>query len=235
LEQADKKIFVRRMFEDIHARYDLLNTILSFGQDVRWRRWTIRDMPRAGITIDLCSGGGELASELLSNPEFTGEVILADIAAPMLRHFSNIMATEYSGRYYPVVCDVEELPFKENVFEGAISAFGLRNLTDLGRFSSEVYRTIRPGGIAQFLEIAHPRNAILGVIFKSYFYYITPLVARLFTGKVYAYRYLPGSLKSFPRQDKIMQTLSAGWEMSEYENLFGGIAAIYKLSKQRPG
>lgn len=229
----DKKASVRRMFDDIHARYDLLNAILSFGQDRRWRRLTVKELPASGTIIDLCSGGGELALELFSRPGFEGEIVLADISANMISLYRRILGPKYASRYFPVICDVENLPFKEGVFAGAMSAFSLRNLTDLGRFSAEVNRTLEPGGRARYLEIGHPPNRILGMFFKLYFYYFSPLVARLFTGKAYAYRYLPKSLKSFPRQAEVVRILCDGWTECGHRNIMCGIAAVYKLTKGR--
>jgi demethylmenaquinone methyltransferase/2-methoxy-6-polyprenyl-1,4-benzoquinol methylase len=219
------------MFDDIHARYDRLNSILSFGQDRRWRKTAVREIPSGGAVIDLCSGGGELALELFSRGEFNGDIILADISFQMMSLYKKILGVKYPGRYFPVLCDVEYLPFKDNVFDGAMSAFSLRNLNDLRQFSSEANRTVKPGGVARYLEIAHPENRFLRTLFELYFYRISPLAARLFTNKVYAYKYLPASLKAFPGQQNVIQILCEGWGHCEYKNILGGIAAVYKLSK----
>jgi demethylmenaquinone methyltransferase/2-methoxy-6-polyprenyl-1,4-benzoquinol methylase len=219
------------MFDDIHGRYDLLNTVLSFGQDRRWRKLTVLELPSSGIVIDLCSGGGELAMELFSRRDFQGEIVLADISTRMISLYRRVLGPKYEGRYFPVVCDVENLPFKDDIFNGAMSAFSLRNLTDLRRFTEEVRRVLRMSGVAHYLEIAHPRNKAWGALFKFYFYRLSPLLARLFTRKTYAYRYLPGSLRAFPMQDDIKQILGDGWQRCEYRNIMGGIAAVYILEK----
>lgn len=229
-EVDGKKAFVRRMFDDIHARYDLLNTILSFGQDRRWRKITVKDMPSDGIIIDLCSAGGELAHELFARPDFNGQIVMADISKQMISLYRRILGPQYSGRYFPVICDVENLPFKKGVFAGSMSAFSLRNLTNLGRLTGEVRRALEPRGLARYLEIAHPQNKLLETAFKLYFYHISPLVARFFTNKTYAYRYLPSSLKAFPRQDEAARLLSEGWAECDYRNIFGGMAAVYRLA-----
>ena len=178
-----KKAFVRHMFDDIHARYDLLNTILSFGQDRRWRKFTVKEMPSSGMIIDLCSGGGELARALFARPDFNGQIVMADISMPMISHYRRILGPRYSGRYFLVICDVEDLPFRNSVFAGAMSAFSLRNLTSLERFSREVRRALKSRGIACYLEIAHPQNRLLEAAFKLYFYNFSPRIAGLFTKK----------------------------------------------------
>ena len=229
LEQ--KKIFIRNMFDDIHDRYDLLNTILSFGQDKRWRRIAVKGVPSRGTIIDLCSGGGELALELLARNDFAGDVVLADISPGMLSLLRTILPSRYHERWHAVICDVENLPFKNGAFNGAISAFSLRNLTDLRRFSAEARRVLTPGSVARCLEIAHPPNGIMASMFKLYFYRLSPLIARLFTSKSYAYRYLPKSLLSFPYQDEVSGILGDCWRRSSYRNICGGLAAIFSLEK----
>jgi demethylmenaquinone methyltransferase/2-methoxy-6-polyprenyl-1,4-benzoquinol methylase len=231
MKAKSKKTFIRGMFDDIAGKYDFLNTILSFGQDRRWRRIVVKDVPSLGTIIDLCSGGGELALELLARNDFTGEVVLADMSPGMLSILRTILPARYHERRHAVICDVENLPFKNGAFNGAISAFSLRNLTDLRRFSAEARRVLASGSSAHFLEIAHPPNGIVASLFKLYFYRLSPLIARLFTSKSYAYRYLPKSLLSFPYQDEVSGILGDGWQRSSYRNICGGMAAIYSLEK----
>jgi demethylmenaquinone methyltransferase/2-methoxy-6-polyprenyl-1,4-benzoquinol methylase len=219
------------MFDDIHEHYDLLNSILSFGQDNRWRRKAVEDLPDDGTLIDLCSGGGELTRELLRRSAFSGHIILADIALSMIGLSKKILPLDFRDRIFPVVCDVENLPFKNGVFTSAMSAFSLRNLADLETFTAEVLRVLHPNGIARYLEIGHPRNLVIGALFRLYFYHISPFIAALFTRKTYAYRYLPASLKSFPRQWEVLSKLSRGWSRGDFIDIQGGIAAIYHLEK----
>ena len=219
------------MFDDIHGRYDLLNSIISFGQDRSWRKLATRHIPASGIIVDLCSGGGELALELFRRHDFTGLVVLADVSRGMLSLSHNLVIRKYGERCFAVICDVEKLPFKNDVFVAGMSAFCLRNLSDLAAFSQEVNRTLMPDGAASHLEIAHPENAILSALFELYFYKVSPLIARVITSKAYAYRYLPASLKSFPSQERVCEILGRGWRHSEYRNILGGIAAVYALRK----
>jgi demethylmenaquinone methyltransferase/2-methoxy-6-polyprenyl-1,4-benzoquinol methylase len=226
-----KKQFVRQMFDEIQGKYDFLNTILSFGQDNRWRKKAIREMPNEGIIVDLCGGGGQMANHLLAIKDFVGAIVIADISKNMLAQSRTLIDSKYSGRYFPVVCDAEKLPFKNCSFSGGMSAFSLRNLTDLEAFSRETLRAIQPNGIARFLEIAHPENKFISPLFNFYFYRLSPIIARLFGAEKYAYKYLPQSLKIFPDQKNVVKILSVGWRKSNYKNLFGGMAAIYTLSK----
>lgn len=224
------------MFDDIYLRYDLLNTILSAGMDNRWRKKAIEEIASDAVIIDLCGGGGQLARKLLDRRNFQGLVIVADISRRMISQVPRILGPLGSGgQYMAVVSDVECLPFKNCVFDAAISAFSLRNLDNLSAFSSEARRILKYGGRASLLEIGHPRGGILSFFFEFYFYRLGPLIARIFTDKRYAYEYLPASLKAFPHQKDVLRVLSANWDDSDMLELWRGIAVIYKLSKRENG
>lgn len=220
------------MFDDIYQKYDLLNTVLSFGRDQVWRRRTIEGLPKGGLIADLCGGGGQLAGEILKQKDFDGYVLILDISLKMIRSSKRNKKSENFDKVLKVVCDVENLPFKENVFDGAVSGFGLRNLSDLDRFSKEIYRSLKSGACANMLELGHPNNRFLGTLYRFYFYRLTPLIARIFGAKIYAYKYLPASLKSFPSQRQIMAELSSGgWGEYSTVEMMGGISVIYRLKK----
>jgi demethylmenaquinone methyltransferase/2-methoxy-6-polyprenyl-1,4-benzoquinol methylase len=229
--KSSKQAFVRRMFDDIAGGYDRLNTVLSFGQDNRWRKKAVADIPMEGLIIDLCAGGGEMAREILARKDFRGDVIITDISPNMLSLIERNIPSKFCGRYNVVICDAELLPFKGNVFNGAVSAFCLRNLSDLKTFSKEVRRVMVNGCPVRHLEIAHPRSRLLAVLFEFYFYRLSPLVACFFTDKAYAYLYLPASLKSFPRQPEVDKILGVGRNDVSHRDLMGGIAAIYAFER----
>jgi demethylmenaquinone methyltransferase/2-methoxy-6-polyprenyl-1,4-benzoquinol methylase len=232
LNKIEKKRFVRRMFDDIHQKYDLINTILSFGNDNRWRTMTVTDMPSGGLVIDLCGGGGQMAKQLFSSKDFVGQIVIADLSLKMIANARKTIDRKFEDRCAAVVCDVERLPFKAGIFDGAISGFSLRNLTDLPSFTGEMRRVLKRGGIARLLEIGHPPGRVFGWLFRLYFYRLAPLVARMLTTKKYAYSYLPDSLKAFPKQEQILRILSDGWNESSYLELSGGMAVIYRLAKK---
>jgi demethylmenaquinone methyltransferase / 2-methoxy-6-polyprenyl-1,4-benzoquinol methylase len=231
IPSPSKQDFVCRMFDDISGKYDFLNTILSFGQDNRWRKKAITEIPKDGLILDLCAGGGEMAREILSQNNFRGEVIITDISRGMISLVKRNLPAKYNGRYQAVICDAEKLPFKSEIASGAVSAFCLRNLSDLTAFTNEVKRTLKIDGIACHLEIAHPERKLLSIPFEFYFYKLSPMLARFFTTKSYAYHYLPASLKGFPPQKKVLSILGTDWSQASYRNIMGGMAAIYSLKK----
>ncbi len=219
------------MFDDIHLRYDLINTVLSFGADNRWRGKTVEDIAVCGSVIDLCGGGGQMAKRLFSTGDFAGRVVIADLSPKMIAHARKILDKRFGDRYTAVVCDVEKLPFKAGAFNGAISGFSLRNLADLPSFTAEMRRVLKKGGIARLLEIGHPKGMMLGLLFRFYFYRLAPLLAGIFTNKIYAYKYLPNSLRAFPPHEKTLRILADQWDHSSYKEMAGGMAVIYRLTK----
>jgi demethylmenaquinone methyltransferase/2-methoxy-6-polyprenyl-1,4-benzoquinol methylase len=230
-ETNGKKNFVRQMFSDLAPDYDRLNRIISFNSDRLWRNKAARPLAQARCVADLCAGTGDMAMALLSDPKFQGVVVLSDFAFPMLVLAKKKLA-RFSGRAFLVCADAERLPFKPGVFDGAIQGFSLRNLGSLPDFAREVRRVLAPGGSGAFLEIAHPSNGIWGKFFYTYFYGVMPRFAGLFTRQKAAYRYLPESLKIFPLQKEVAALFKAeGFSASEFDNLWGGLAAIYRVKK----
>jgi len=129
----DKRAYVQAMFSNIAPRYDLLNHLLSFNVDRRWRRCAIRqlhwDRAPSGLYLDLCAGTLDVAAELSGQRGFAGRVVGADFAEPMLREGKD----KARGRaVYPVTADALTLPLPERSCSGAIVAFGVRNLASLG-------------------------------------------------------------------------------------------------------
>ncbi len=226
-----KKSFVRQMFSDLAPDYDRLNRIISFNSDRLWRKRAVGPLASCQQVADLCAGTGDMAAALLSDPKFQGTVVLSDFALPMLV-LAKKKLTRFSGRAYLVCADAERLPFKPGAFDGAVQGFALRNLGSLPDFAREVRRVLTPGGSGAFLEIAHPSNRVWGKFFYAYFYGLLPKLAGLFTRQKAAYRYLPESLKIFPPQKEVAALFKAeGFGESDFSNLWGGLAAIYRVKK----
>jgi demethylmenaquinone methyltransferase/2-methoxy-6-polyprenyl-1,4-benzoquinol methylase len=226
-----KKTYVRQMFSDLAPDYDRLNRIISFNSDRRWRRRAVRPLFDCKTVLDLCAGTGDMALALLVNPKFEGIVVLSDFALPMLK-LARKKLGRFQGRTFFICADAEKLPFKPEVFDGATLGFSLRNLENLGTFAGEVGRVMKGGGVGSFLEIAHPSNELWGKLFYAYFYQLMPKVAGVFTRHRQAYRYLPESLKVFPPQKEVAALFAReGFAESGYENLWGGLAAIYNVKK----
>ncbi len=226
-----KKAYVKQMFSELAPDYDRLNRIISFNSDQHWRRRAVQALLDCQTVLDLCAGTGDMALALFSDPKFRGMVVLSDFALPMLK-LARRKLTKFQSRTLIVCADAEKLPFKPEVFDGATLGFSLRNLENLPAFAGEVRRVMKTDGTGAFLEIAHPSNGVWGKLFYIYFYQLMPKLAGVFTRHRQAYRYLPESLKIFPPQREVAALFKEeGFDDSRYENLWGGLAAIYKIRK----
>lgn len=231
--QQGKKSFVRKMFSDIAPDYDRLNRIISFNLDYSWRKKSTEELQNCNLVLDLCAGTGDMALALLSHNNFKGKIILCDFSYEMLV-LAKKKLQEYvaNAQIYLVYGDAEKLPFKTETFDGLMQGFSLRNLNSQTDFYREAKRVLKKGGIASFLEIAHPDNFLFSKIFYVYFYKWIPFMSQFFTKRRYAYRYLPDSLKIFPKQKEVVEFIRTfDFEKVEYHNVMGGMAAVYKLVK----
>lgn len=218
------------MFDDISGDYDLMNRIISFGLDGICRRRAVQPHRDDKIILDICSGTGDMAKEILRLKGFDGHIILADFSMKM-RELARQKLGENQRVTY-VICDAENLPFEDSVFDGITNGYSLRNLSDLEAFGSEIERTLKSGGQATIVDVAHPPNKVIARLFYIYFYKLIPLISRLFTKKKYAYRYLPASLRTFLKQDEVLAALSSTGLNGDYQHLLWGAVAVYRLRKK---
>jgi demethylmenaquinone methyltransferase/2-methoxy-6-polyprenyl-1,4-benzoquinol methylase len=230
---AEKRAYVRRIFSEIAPRYDLLNHLLSFNVDRRWRRRAIATLDPlrqpSGIYLDLCAGTLDVASELSQTPGFRGLVLGTDFAEPMLRAG---VGKAPRALVAPVTADALDLPVADNTAAGAIVAFGLRNVAGLSAALAEVYRVLAPGGRFVILEFSTPRSPIVRTAYHAYFHSVLPAIGRIVSGHRTAYRYLPESVAQFPVQEALAHAMrDAGFTAVRWESLTLGVAAIHSGDK----
>jgi demethylmenaquinone methyltransferase/2-methoxy-6-polyprenyl-1,4-benzoquinol methylase len=224
-----KREYVQRMFSDIAPRYDLLNHVLSLNIDKRWRKRALRaldwDARPAGTYLDLCAGTLDVGALLVRQPGFQGFVAGADFAVPMLQHGKG--KAPYAV-LTPVGADALQLPFAAASIDGAIVAFGIRNVADLDAGLREVRRVLRPGARFVILEFSTPRFALVRAAYLAYFHHVLPFVGRLVSGHRSAYTYLPMSVANFPTEETLAERMrAAGFSTVTWERLTLGIAAIH--------
>ena len=225
----EKRAYVRRMFSQIAPSYDFLNHLLSFNIDKGWRRRAIAALgweraPR-GVYVDLCAGTLDVAAALAKQSGFSGRVIGADFAEPMLRAGAGKASPSVVS---PVVADALELPLADDSVSGAIVAFGIRNVADLDRSLREVLRVLEPGARFVILECSIPRSAIVRAGYHLYFHHVLPRIGALVSGHRTAYAYLPNSVSHFPTGDVLAGLMrSAGYAAVEWQALTFGVAAIH--------
>ena len=213
-EGDEKKRAVREMFDAIAPRYDLVNRIMTFRLDVRWRRTTVRDLalPAGATVLDLASGTGDLCTDLR---ESGLTPISVDLSYGML-------AADRSGAAR-VQADILNLPVPDASVDGATCGFALRNLTDLDAFFRELARVVRVGGRIALLDVGVPRNKVIKFGNDIYFGKVVPKIGALLSDGA-AYRYLPKSVAYLPEPDAMVAMLrAAGFGDASHRLLSGGL------------
>lgn len=232
-----KVVYVRELFRRIASRYDLMNRVMTFGRDQAWRRTTVSRLglasPRAASTdksspprvLDVASGTGDLAFEVLrQRPD--AQVIGLDFVPEML--LLAVQKRASSGPSLFLAGDALRIPFEDRTFDGVVTGFALRNVTDIPAAFAEMARVTRPGGRVACLEIAKPRTPLFRQLFALYFYRLVPLVGRAITGDPQAYTYLPHSLTAFLTPDEIADVMrQTGWREVSYRRLMLGTVAVH--------
>jgi demethylmenaquinone methyltransferase/2-methoxy-6-polyprenyl-1,4-benzoquinol methylase len=221
------------MFARIAGRYDLMNRLMTGGQDVRWRRYVIEQahLPPGGRLLDIATGTGEIALEgLRQTPglqavggDFTLEMMRAGKARPERR------AIQWVG------ADTLALPFPSGRFDAVTSGFLMRNVVDVPRACAEQWRVLKPGGRVVVLESSPPKKNALRPFIRLHLNVVIPALGRIVAGESDAYRYLPDSTQQFQDPDSLAQILvRAGFEAVEYRLFMFGTIAIHSGRKPRP-
>lgn len=208
---------VRQMFDTIAPRYDLVNRVMTFRLDVRWRRTTVQTLalPAGGTVLDLASGTGDLC---------------IDLAAAGLRPISvdlsfGMLSADRSGAPR-VQADILRLPMADSSVDGVTCGFALRNLVDLPTFFAELARVVRPGGRIALLDVGIPHNPVIRWGNNIYFGKVVPKIGALLSDGP-AYRYLPKSVAYLPTRQQMLTDLRlAGFGDAQHRQLSGGLTQL---------
>lgn len=214
---SDKREAVQTMFDRISGRYDLLNRIMTFRLDVRWRKRLVSEMNLSpgDLILDLACGTGDFAQQL-SNTGFKS--IGIDLSSGMLENASS--------DFIRVQGDLLELPIAAESVDGCVCGFALRNLIELESFFAECARVIRPGGSLGILEVSEPKNSLLSKGHDLYFNRLVPKIGALLSDKS-AYAYLPESVEYLPSTPEMEALMSkSGFSEVRSIQLNGGIAQL---------
>jgi demethylmenaquinone methyltransferase / 2-methoxy-6-polyprenyl-1,4-benzoquinol methylase len=237
LPVADEKArYVNQMFARIAPTYDLMNRLMTGGQDVGWRRELIAfsDLPPRGRVLDVGTGTGDIALEAKrQQPGITA--IGVDFTFEMMAVGREKGFRTAAGRIEPAVDamtfiqgDTYALPFADNSFDAVVSGFLLRNVVDRRMALTEQLRVVKPGGKVLCLETTPPGNTVLGPLFQFYFFRIVPLLGQLVSGDGAAYSYLPQSTVEFPAPDELTRIMEQiGLRHVFYRERMFGSVAIY--------
>ena len=230
--QREAAAWVRDMFGRLAHRYDLANHVLSFNIDRLWRARTVRavrpvlERPETRV-LDICCGTGDLALALERARAAGGAVLGSDFCHPMLTG-ARRKAGERRARLSLFEADALRLPVRDASLDLVTAAFGFRNLADYEAGLREMRRVLRPGGIAAILEFSQPPSRAFAALYNLYSRHILPWIGGALSGSRNAYRYLPESVRKFPRAAELAEDMRrAGFRDVRYEYFTGGIAALH--------
>jgi demethylmenaquinone methyltransferase/2-methoxy-6-polyprenyl-1,4-benzoquinol methylase len=216
---------VARMFDDVAARYDATNSVLSLGRDRGWRRATAAAVAagRGELVLDLAAGTATSSAALAGGG---ARVVAADFSLGMLR------AAVRRSRVALVGGDALRLPFADASFDAVTISFGLRNVADVDAALAEMLRVTRPGGRLVVCEFSHPTWGPFRTVYDGYLVRALPPVARAVSSNPEAYVYLAESIQAWPDQAGLATALQrAGWRDVAWRDLTGGIVALHRGSR----
>ena len=245
---SEKAAFVNQMFAGIAHRYDLMNRLMTGGQDVNWRREVVAQcgLPESGRLLDVGTGTGDIAYEA-KRTHRDAEVIGCDFTIEMMdvgrrkrvQHASNLSSSGSTGHVEFVQGDGLRLPFSDGYFDAVTSGFLLRNVTDVETCLAEQRRVIKPGGRIVCLETSPPPPTLLEPLLRFYMLSVIPVLGQLFSTGIgtqgnalrprdSAYRYLPQSTVAFLQPDEMARQFErAGFRNVSYVRKMMGTVAIH--------
>jgi len=236
---GEKVGLVREHFNAVARRYDLMNTLLSFGLHHLWKRTAVQMLGlKAGdLVLDVCGGTGDLALLAARMAGSRGRVLVYDINRAMLiAGRPKVARSPLAGRILYLQGDAQRLPCPDNLFDGAMVGFGIRNLTRPDAGFREMHRVLKPGGRLMCLEFSQPTWAWFRRLYDLYSFYFMPLAGRIMAGSRQAYTYLPESIRMFAPPEELSALLrEIGFSQVRFRRLSNGIAAVHAGVKSIQG
>ncbi|MCB9459153.1 MAG: ubiquinone/menaquinone biosynthesis methyltransferase [Anaerolineaceae bacterium] len=224
-ERAD---YVQNMFDRIARRYNLMNRLMTFGQDMSWRRFVIQraQLPQNGALLDLATGTGDIAFEALRHaPNAT--VVGGDFSLGMMQVGMHL---KYGDQVGWTGADAMNLPYRDASFDAVVSGYLVRNVIDISRTLEEQKRVLKPGGRIVILDTSPPPNNLLKPFILMHLKYGIPIMGRIIGGKeaADAYTYLPESTQKFKTPDELATLMrEAGFVNVAYKAFMFGTMAVH--------
>jgi demethylmenaquinone methyltransferase/2-methoxy-6-polyprenyl-1,4-benzoquinol methylase len=234
LEGQERADYVQDMFARIAGRYDRMNRLMTFGQDMKWRRYVIQQavLPANGRLLDIATGTGDIALEGLRQvPGLTA--VGGDFTIEMMQAGKRLPAR---AAILWTAADTLHLPFPDDSFDAVTSGFLMRNVIDVPGAFREQMRVTKPGGRVVVLESSPPKKNLLRPFIKFHLNHIIPTLGKLITGEADAYRYLPDSTQQFQTPEHLAETMrQIGLTAVQYKLFMFGTIAIHTGQKPLAG
>ena len=227
---------VKRLFDDISGTYDILNRLLSFSIDKRWRKKGVAKLPHGDSVkiLDLASGTMDLALQYTQNGP--GKVWCVDFSMPMLTQGLSKVSPDLNQRIIPVCADGLRLPFPDRYFDAAMCAYGMRNLELNKKGLKELYRVLKPGASLLILEFFRPTTLPAKIFYNTYGRYIIPMVGNWFSRNKKAYQYLQSSIRNYYSLSEYQELMKEyGFKILQAKNFSGGISSMILASNSGHG
>jgi demethylmenaquinone methyltransferase/2-methoxy-6-polyprenyl-1,4-benzoquinol methylase len=215
------------MFTRIAKRYDIMNRLMTGGQDIRWRKKVIElaRLNNNASLLDLGTGTGDLARD--AQQQFPqAKIIAADFTLEMMRVGQKTSPLNFS------TADALKLPFHDSSFDAVVSGFLMRNVIDLQEALQEQYRVLKNGGRVVILDTTRPRKNILSPFIWLHMHVVIPILGGWLTGSRDAYRYLPETTEGFVTAENLVARMAAaGFKKINFERFMFGTIAIHWAEK----
>ena len=235
---ATENNHIALMFNDIAPTYDKLNHILSLNVDKSWRRKAVRRVKKAvssiekPLLLDVACGTAD-STIALAKINDNAKVDGIDISEGMLKIGEDkVEKFGLNDRISFSVSSAENIDFKDDTFDAAMVAFGVRNFSDREMGLKEILRVLKPQGVLVVLELSEPQNVIIRWFYNLYFKNILPLIGKCISGNANAYRYLQQTVEKFPMPKEFIAMLkSCGYSEIKHKALTFGLCRIYQAKK----
>ncbi|AQT67733.1 Demethylmenaquinone methyltransferase [Anaerohalosphaera lusitana] len=241
MSSGKSKLDIKKLFDDLACRYDLINRVLSAGTDMHWRKKAIEfAAPSAGMRIlDMCCGTGDVVFAFDEHLDRKAELVGCDFSEEMISIAKKRTTKKYGGaeNAHPrhiewLVGDCQSTDLDGGSFDIVSCAFGVRNMNDRQAGLREMHRLLKPGGRTCILEFSLPQNFLFRFLGLTYLSVFLPIIGGIFSGRIRAYRYLSRSIRTWDREvDLTAELQQAGFSRTDVHRLGIGMAAVHVAHK----
>ena len=235
VKSKDKSNLVKKIFENVSGRYDLMNDFMSLGIHRVWKESMLDWLaPRRGQSlIDVAGGTGDIAFNFIKRAKSGANATILDLTeSMMIEGKKKTIDLPEESKINWVCGDAMRMPFSDSTFDVYTISFGIRNVTNISKTLSEAYRVLKPGGRLMILEFSSVNNDLISWIYDKYSFNIIPKLGELVSNDRESYQYLVESIRKFPNQEKFSEMIiNEGFRKVKYRDLTFGIAALHSAWK----